>query len=100
MKLPPKSTNTKKPRLKKVEESSESYKESKEDNDMSLDIDEDLLKEESELKPLGKKRGAKEITKSKSPKPQKWQKSPSPEISHPISGENLPLAGITIVISG
>jgi len=65
--MPPKSANTKRPRLKKVEESESSFKESKEDNDMSLDIDEDLLKEDTEIKKLGQKRSIKEITKS--PKP-------------------------------
>lgn len=64
---------------------------------MSLDIDEDVLKEESELKNLGKKRPAKEITKS--PRTSRRQKSPSPETTHPDTA-NLPLAGLTIVISG
>lgn len=62
---------------------------------MSLDIDEDILKEETELKQLGKKRTAKEVTKS----PPK-RKSPSPSPERTPSSSNLPLAGITIVVSG
>jgi len=61
---------------------------------MSLDIDDEILKEDTEIKKLGVKRSFKHVenTKVRSAK----SKTPTPD----ITDASLPLSGLTIVISG